>query len=210
MRKQIKDFIKGQRIKFAYSSDRKRLKNKNFTIISNNCWGGIVYENLEIEYYTPFVGLFLYLDDYIKLLRNLEYYMSKKIVFTDISKHEKANEERKEKPYPIGLLDDVEIHFLHYKDEQEASAKWERRKRRMNWDNLFIKISEADDCTFDILQEFDRLTFPNKVSFTREDYPDLSNNVTFGNYKVSTEMNHYNKYFDAVTWLNNGQIVKSG
>lgn len=30
--------------------------------------------------------------------------------------------------YPIALLGDVEIHFLHYDNETVAKEKWERRE----------------------------------------------------------------------------------
>lgn len=36
------------------------LKNKCFTIISNNCWGGFVYQKFNLQYRTPFVGLFIF------------------------------------------------------------------------------------------------------------------------------------------------------
>lgn len=38
---------------------------------------------------------------------------------------------------PIGLIDDVEVVFLHYKTFDEAVEKWNRRKSRINWDNLY-------------------------------------------------------------------------
>ena len=40
------------------------LQNTNFSIISNNCWGGYVYQEQNLPYQSPFVGLFLYAKDY--------------------------------------------------------------------------------------------------------------------------------------------------
>lgn len=204
---QIKSFLKQQKQKIVFAAARKNLINKDFTLISNNCWGGRVYQDLNQEYRSPFIGLFLYLDDYIKLLENFKYYMDQNLEFTNISKHAKANEERADHSYPLGLLDDVEIHFLHYKDELDARTKWERRKERINWDNLFVKISEADDCTIDILEKFDVLDFKNKVSFTRQEYKNLKFNVILPNYSISTEMNNYHKHINIVEWLNEGRIT---
>ena len=48
---------------------RRRLKNKNFTIICDNCWAGKVYQELG-------------LPDYIKMLKNLKYYLSGNIPLT--------------------------------------------------------------------------------------------------------------------------------
>lgn len=37
---------------------RKKLNNTDFTIISNNCWGGVCYEYFGMEKATPTVGMF--------------------------------------------------------------------------------------------------------------------------------------------------------
>lgn len=37
---------------------RKGLENTDFTIISNNCWGGMVYESYNLPKQSPTVGLF--------------------------------------------------------------------------------------------------------------------------------------------------------
>ena len=55
---------------------RIRLRNKNFTIICDNCWAGKVYQELGLPYQTPFVGMFVFSPDYIKMLKNLKHYLS--------------------------------------------------------------------------------------------------------------------------------------
>ncbi|WP_442947452.1 DUF1919 domain-containing protein [Nostoc sp.] len=47
-----------------------RIKDKNFTIISNDCCGGEVYKDLGLEYITTFVGIRLFAFYYIKLIKN--------------------------------------------------------------------------------------------------------------------------------------------
>ncbi|WP_250575514.1 DUF1919 domain-containing protein [Streptococcus macedonicus] len=68
---------------------RRRLKNKNFTIICDNCWAGKVYQELGLPYQTPFVGMFVFSPDYIKMLKNLKYYLSGNIplIFIKESKY---------------------------------------------------------------------------------------------------------------------------
>ena len=61
---------------------RRRLKNKNFTIICDNCWAGKVYQELGLPYQTPFVGMFIFSPDYIKMLKNLKHYLSGNIPLT--------------------------------------------------------------------------------------------------------------------------------
>ena len=41
----------------------KQLKNTDFTIISNNCWGGMVYESYDLPKESPTVGMFFMADE---------------------------------------------------------------------------------------------------------------------------------------------------
>jgi uncharacterized protein (DUF1919 family) len=50
------------------------LKNTDFVIIANNCFGGQVYKSFGLPYNTPFVGMFLYGPCYLKLLQNFKRY----------------------------------------------------------------------------------------------------------------------------------------
>jgi len=206
VKERIKTFLKDQRQRIIYASARKNIKNKDFTIISNNCWGGHVYQDLNLEYRSPFVGLYLHLPCYLKLLNNLEHYMDQELTFSDTSKYEKADRKRKENYYPFGKLDDIELHMLHYSSEDEAYSKWNRRKERMNWDNLFYKISADNDEYIDLLEEFDKLKFPNKVCLSPYNLGTVQCNVQIPKFTVRNEMSNYSKYFDFVTWLNEGKV----
>lgn len=149
---------------------RKQLKFTDFTIISNNCWGGLVYQYFGLPYTTPTIGLFMMDDDYIKFLQNLDYYLSQSLVFIPHSEskyQERLNRETTAKDsYPIALLDDVEVHFLHYKSSEEAERKWEYRKNRINKDHLLVKMSQRSSNDDAILERFEKLPFENKICFT--------------------------------------------
>ena len=47
---------------------RRKLKERDFTIISNNCWGGICYEYYGLQKLSPTVGLYFFSEDYIKFV----------------------------------------------------------------------------------------------------------------------------------------------
>jgi len=188
---------------------KARLKNKNFTIICNNCWAGSVYEDLGLPYNTPTVGLFFYAPCYIKFLKNLEYYLKTPLMFKNISFYSLANERRKKKKYPIGVLDDIEIHFLHYASNEEALEKWNRRKQRVNLKNLYVAFSDVDLCTVNEMQEFDIMHFPHKVFFSAKNYEGINSLVWLKSYVQNEHVGDlvhnpwsYRKYFDVVRWLN--------
>ena len=60
---------------------RKKLKDENFTIISNNCWGGTIYESYGIKKMSPTVGMFIMPEDYLKFIANFDYYVSQPLEF---------------------------------------------------------------------------------------------------------------------------------
>ena len=145
--------------------DLKQFGEKEFVIISNNCWGAEIYKRLNREYNTPFVGLFIVGPDYIRLLENFDHYMSLPLQFTKGSVWFDPPIK-----YPIGKLDDIEIHFVHYKSNEEVIDKWTRRLSRMNEvldrDKYYIKICDRDYTTPDMFQKFHSLPFKNKISFS--------------------------------------------
>ena len=145
---------------------------KTLTILSNNCWGGHVYRYFGLPYTSPTVGLFIYTDEYIRFLKNLKYYLSLDLRFIPIekSRYRDILVSKQIVNSPIGVLDDVEIVFLHYHSEEEAREKWNRRKERMDLDNLIIKMSEQNLCTPDHLKEFDNLPYKRKFVLVHKDY----------------------------------------
>lgn len=188
-----------------------RLKNKTFTIISDNCWGGFIYKNLNLKFNTPFIGLFIFSEDYINLLKNFDDIIYTKLEFMDPNnskyKSELENNGTLGK-YPIGVLNkDIEIHFLHYENENEAKEKWEKRVKRINKNNLLIKFCDRDCCTKELIEEFDKLNYKNKLCFTAKNYPKLNSTITFEEFSgeecVNNEWNFYDKYIDIIKVLNN-------
>lgn len=163
IRVKVQDFLK----KITIRLDKQIFGQKEFVIIANNCWGAEFYKRLDIGYNTPFVGLFLYGEDYLTLLESFDIYMASSLKFISISKW------FSEIPsYPIGLLNDIEIHFLHYKDNEEALEKWNRRVKRMNMvtdkNNYFFKICDNAMTDQTLILRFHQLPFKNKISFSVE------------------------------------------
>lgn len=138
-----------------------KLKVSDFSIISSNCWGGILYSDLKIPYKTPFVNMFMHAPCYIKLLQDFLPYMAKELVIVRQSKYKEELTD-----YPVGLLGDIEIHFIHYNLNDDVVGKWRARLKRVNFEKLLFVLSERDGCSIENLKEFDALSWTNKLSFT--------------------------------------------
>ena len=151
---------------------RKMINKSNFTIISNNCWGGMIYESYGLIKQTPTVGLYFLPKDYIKFIGNLEYYLSQKLKFIDpySSKNLRAIKEIvKDKhygEYPVGKIDDIEIYFLHYRSKKSAFEKWNRRINRIDFNHILFKFNDQNGCSLEDLINFKNLNLQNKICFT--------------------------------------------
>lgn len=159
---QLKEVLKLQ--KRRYIQDINRLKDTEFTIISSNCVGGVVYHNLGLEFKSPTINLFLKPKDFVKFCARLDYYIACEIIPV------KDNGIK----YPIGQVDDILIYGLHYDSFEELKKKWEDRKRRICWSNLFFIMTERDGCTREDILNFDNLPYPNKIVFVHKPMPDIN------------------------------------
>lgn len=185
----------------------RKLNNKKFTIISNNCWGGHVYRYFNLPYDSPTIGLYLFSADYIKFIGNLKYYIEKEITFINYkdSKYKDELVKYNQVNIPIGKLDDIEIIFLHYQSEDEARTKWNRRKARIHWDNLYYKMSEQNLCSSDLLMQFDLIDLANKFVFVTKDYG-LKSQVIFKDCSnmdfIPNDTTNFRKFINIINWLN--------
>lgn len=182
---------------------KNKLINRNFTIISSNCNGGFIMNDLGVKFNTPTVNLFLKPKDFNKFLLNFDKYINMDL----------EEEKVEDLKYPIGKLGDIKIYFQHYKSFEEAKVKWDERKKRVNLDNMFIMSTDRDGCTKEDIIQFDKLPYKNKVIFTHKIYPDIKSTFyikgfenagevgVLSEFRGLTGMRYYDE-FDYVKWFN--------
>lgn len=143
---------------------RKKLKNSEFSIISSNCCGGVIYHELGCMFLSPTIDLWFEPFEFLRFVESLEEYISLELV----------EERSTEYEYPVGLLGDVHVYFMHYESFALAKKKWDERKKRINWENLYIIMTEWEDSSNDLYERFEKLPYENKVLFTaaeHKEYP---------------------------------------
>jgi uncharacterized protein (DUF1919 family) len=146
------------------------------------------------------VGLFFFADDYIKFIYSLREYLSMELEFIPL-KDSKHKDSLKGYTCPIGKLGDVEIVFLHYHSKEEAKEKWERRCRRVNFDNLIFKFSEQNECSYHDLKAFDALSASKKFMFVTKNYGFESQIIYkeyYGKQAVLNDTIYFRKYIDLI------------
>lgn len=178
--------LKIKRIVFA-DYRRKKLENTDFTIISNNCWGGMIYESYNLPKRSPTVGMFFIASDYIKFVSDLKGYLVGNLIFIKPEESrwkemQQLSDDKKFGTYPIGVLsngcESIEIFFLHYHSEQEAKDKWERRCKRINWDKLLVKFNDQNGCREQDVKDFMALPIKNKLFFTVKEWSVIDEKYT--------------------------------
>lgn len=206
---------RGQIIDGLYSVYAKfRLENQEFCIICNNCFGGHLYEITNRPYNTPTVGLYFFSEDYIKFLENLESYLKEDLNFIRESRFEECSKEHQTNNYPIGLLsNNLEIHFLHYKSEDEAKTKWNRRKARVEENKILVIMNDQNRFSEDLMPRFNAIKYP-KVFLSAKFR--AGNNVKvisyYKNKEVIGDMYHDKleclKDFNLVSWIRKQSLQK--
>lgn len=206
VKKRLKDIY----YKYTGIFKQKKLKNKNFSIISNNCFGGIIYRNNHLLYNSPTCGLFFMAPEYIKFIYNIRKYINDVEIEEVKIENSKYFQYLKEKNYTgiIGKIDDIEICFLHYTDIKEVNEKWNRRSKRINWNNIIYKFNDQNLCTYKELKEFDDFKAKNKICFTAKKYKDL-NTIQLKKYEKyeyvisDTRPKDYKEELDIYDYINN-------
>ncbi|WP_115461228.1 DUF1919 domain-containing protein [Winogradskyella aurantiaca] len=179
-------------------------------IVANNCFGGEIYKRLKQPFNTPFIGLFVYGSDFVKLVGDLENYLSFSLYFVDRSKWTDNDID-----YPVGLLNDVEIHFMHYENEAIAGEKWERRVKRLlayeAKEDFIIKFCDRDGGADQDFKSFHELSYEHKISFGTNNY-DHKNHIKINkndNGRVPDGVDLYRicqYYFDLYHWIKTGDV----
>ena len=148
---------------------RRRLKNDGFTILCSNCIGGIIYHRLGKQFLSPTINLFFKQPDFVSFCVHLDYYLEKELVFVDDNcGYPVANLEGNGRDIPT-----ITIYFNHDKENAAAREKWEKRKKRIRRDNLFIMLYNLDGVTVDQLHEIEKVKCRNKVVFTATPLPEI-------------------------------------
>jgi uncharacterized protein (DUF1919 family) len=110
-----------------------------------------------MPFLSPLINMFELDADYIKLLQSLREYLD-----YPLKLYKFGYDTNLKKNYPICRIHDVNLYMNHYDDFDIAFNKWEERKKRINWDNLFIMMYTTSEA---ILNEFDKLPYKNKICF---------------------------------------------
>lgn len=181
-----------------------QLKKSRPSIFAPNCWGGITYHRLGLEFLSPFINMWEPKEDYLRILQNPQEYLKYPVELLEYSYSPALKKE-----YPVCRLNNIKLHFNHYASYEEAVYKWDERKKRINWNNLFIMMRTGEK---EVAKKFIDLPYEKKVCFvpfqTDEEallYIDYKNetelhNINFNDITIRLAQGEY-QYYDVIELL---------
>lgn len=182
---------------------RKRLKNRDFTILCPNCIGGMIYHRLGLPFRSPTINLWMRQRDFLSFAANPRAYISQPLQFVD-----------SDMEYPVAKLRDITIYFNHSNSCEEASADWYRRMQRINYDNIFLIMYDIEDITKEDILRFESIPCRGRLVLSDRHYPDIPYVKTihpterlFGKQFIDQDwlgLKTFEKHLDFVKWLNQG------
>lgn len=179
---------------------RNKLLTNIPTIITNSCNGGFIYRALGLTALSPTINVGIYPEDFIKICRNPQEYLSEDMVFDHWSLLF-GNGKRT----PVGRIKDVEVHLAHATNADKAIRSWNTLKKWVKYDNLvFIMSDEAANIPIQIAREFCNLPHKHLLVLQKEMFG------THGmNGVIHVPHNHFHmrhcameNWFDILGWIN--------
>jgi uncharacterized protein (DUF1919 family) len=196
---------------------RAGLEHREFTVLSNDCWGQALYEGYGLPCQTPLMGAGMYADCFLRFLGNIEGYLRSSLRFVAETRYAALGRIRSQRAaqnglWPIAVLgDDVEVHFLHFRTEDDSRRSWEAGCERLNLKRIAVKFSaDKDGATPEHIGRFAAMPFERKLLISRQSLPGIACAVQTPNYVTNGAVMFRRsvRYFDCTHWLNTGEILR--
>lgn len=179
----------------------KQLKNYP-TIISRDCIGGVLYSDYNLKFTSPTIGLEFTNDDFILFCNHLKSFVNCDLI------------EVKYK-YPLGKLTceygTIYVHFKHYNNFNDALSAWDRRKLRIDYNNIYIIMCIGPNYDEKIIRQFEKIKYKHKILLSSgidtNKYSNCFNMKCYdSNHNIDSLIQHKSKYgikryYDEVDWI---------
>ena len=199
-----------KRLEWWLYKQRKRLglRNRSASIISDNCNAGIILHDLGLRFNTPTVNLFFRPTDFLLFLQDLPRHLT--MIPSAVNDSSVS--------WPVGDLEGIHIHFMHYENFDQAKEKWVERAKRVDFSNLFIMMTDKNGCSYEQIRKFDLLPFKHKVILTHKAYAEFDSAYHIPGFEEQAEVGtltdfkpgfwrrRYIDDFDYVAFLNGASV----
>jgi len=184
----------------------KRIRNEKPSIIAEACYGGYIYHQLGLQFYSPFINTRIFERDYLRMIGNLDHYLRQDIHIIRNMQYAKDMQAHIDQTgiswgkmgYPIVGLGDIELHAIHTSDINDYIEEWNRRVQRINRENIWVLMIIEND---EMAEKFSRIPVKNKVGFfyKKTDCKNIVSLNDWGNF--SSRLNYIHDFISYVHHL---------
>lgn len=154
-------------IPLAIKKRKKSFSNlslENTTLLSRNCLAGIVYHDLELQFKSPTINLYMTSEDYICFVENIKDFCSHDVKFSEVNDSEYS--------FPVAFLiagnNRIKVYFMHYENFDDAKSKWLERSLRVNFDNIILLFEDCNNQSVNQIGILLNLPY-DKIIFSKQD-----------------------------------------
>ncbi len=202
MKRRRERYLSWIRAQYDYSA-------KPPSIITSSCIGGLISHNLGLPFCSPTVNLWMDNRDFVKFACDLKHYLSLELSFLPPEEKEQTFPEG---DFPIAKLDDLTVYCNHYHSDDEAKAAWNRRKERVDYENLYL-ICDDNRLSDEEITALQQIPCKRMVLFTAKPRPQIPNSFWMKKYEKLGYLENYNvrglngfrefeRVFNYARWLN--------
>lgn len=144
------------------------------TIISNNCLAGSIYHDFGLRFDSPTINIQILPEQYAKFCSNIKHYMNSDVIEISPDNFDETQINMIinmfgfiPHEFPYGLCDDILIVFQHYKSFDEAVQCWNRRKRRIDYNNMKFMFWLEHEGYLKCGIDFDNCNLKKQVMFLK-------------------------------------------
>ncbi|WP_162525344.1 DUF1919 domain-containing protein [Rariglobus hedericola] len=182
----------------------RRLIRQDFTVISDDCWGGKIYSAFGLKCHSPFIGMGFRAKEYLDFVCHFHDEGALDVLGTST---------REDNGFHQIETRHAQLQGMHYDSQEEFLHAYERRRKTILWDRVFIKIDFGKkNYTAEDIARWNALKFPNSIAL----YPDLPrfrevpihNGVALPGWDLdgANQFHVSCRSFDLFEWLNHGTI----
>lgn len=194
-----------ERERLSHAISRLMLPSQ-FSILSDDCWGGQLFRQLHLPYSSPTVGLYVEPASYLEFVE---------LVF------------RKELPdlnfvvsdlgFPVAVMqNDIRVCFVHYKSSVDAKEKFMRRFERIFWSRLLVKIDFGKP-GYDLrhIIRWNSMQLKNSIALYSPSTPvppaGIHNGVLIDEWTIdgAAMFDVTRRYFNIYEWVRSGKVSNS-
>lgn len=152
-------------------------EKSGISVFSQNCIGGLVMNELNMQFMSPLVNCYMDMPDFLSFCENMDHYLD--VIPVEI--------EQSEREYPVCMLENLKIYAVHYKTGEEFAQSWKRRAARVNRDKIFLIMTDRDRFEESLLERIAKLPY-KKVLFSNKEYPEYDFVFKISGYEDEKEV----------------------